>query len=184
MKRTIFSVAAALAFVASASIAQAQMPISVGVAAGASLPTGTLGDATKTGWNALATVAMQAPIMPVGLRMDGMYNQLSGKTIESVAGPKVNVMGVNANVVYALPGVMVKPYLIGGAGWYNSKADVDGAESQNNLGFNAGVGTKFALSGMSAFAEARWHVVPKMIETGTDEYQSGQFVPISFGLMF
>ena len=82
---------------------------------------------------------------PLGFRVDGMYNDLSGKS----SGPDVKVWSVNGNLVYAFPGgLTATPYIIAGAGWYNTKAE--GAdESSNDIGISGGIGARFALSGLA-----------------------------------
>jgi hypothetical protein len=69
------------------------------------------------------------------------------------------------------------PYLIAGAGWYNSKADEDGAESSSEFGINGGIGARFALSGFSTFAEVRFHNI-------FSDPKSAQFIPLTFGILF
>src|SRR5574338_830089 len=157
MKRT--SVPTILSLVVLAAVAatpaQAQRRTSVGFAAGATVPVGDLGDAASTGFHVLGTLLVSGTAStPLGFRIDGMYNSLSGKS----QGPDLNIWSVNGNMVYAFPGGMTAtPYLIAGAGWYNSKADESGAESSNDIGINAGIGARFALSGFSTFAEVRFH---------------------------
>ena len=175
MKRTLVVAASMMAaLVAVAAPADAQRRTSVGLAAGASVPVGDLGDATSTGFHALGTLSISGTAStPLGFRVDGMYNSLSGKS----EGPDVNVWTVNGNLVYALPGgLTATPYLIAGAGWYNSKAD--GAdEGSNDLGINAGIGARFALSGFSTFAEVRYHNI-------FSDPNSAQLIPITFGILF
>ena len=155
--------------------AHAQRRTSVGFAAGATFPVGDLGDATSTGFHVLGTLAVSGSAsVPVGFRIDGMYNNLSGKS----SGPDVNVWSVNGNLVYAFPGgTTATPYIIGGAGWYNTKADESGAESSNDIGINVGVGARFALSGFTTFAEVRFHNV-------FSDPNSAQIVPLTFGILF
>ena len=155
--------------------AYGQRRTSFGFAAGATVPVGDLGDATSTGFHALGTLAISGTAStPVGFRIDGMYNSLSGKN----SGPDVNVWTVNGNLVYAFPGGMTAtPYIIAGAGWYNSKADESGAESSSDLGINAGIGARFALSGFSTFAEVRFHNI-------FSDPNSAQFIPLTFGILF
>lgn len=155
--------------------AQAQRRASVGFAAGASVPVGDLGDGVSTGFHVLGTLAVSGTASsPLGFRVDGMYNSLSGKN----SGPDVNVWTVNGNLVYAFPGGMTAtPYIIAGAGWYNSKADESGAESSSDLGINAGIGARFALSGFSTFAEVRFHNI-------FSDPNSAQFIPLTFGILF
>jgi hypothetical protein len=176
MKRTLVALAALV--VAAAPAAHAQRPISVGVAAGVSQPSGDLADGAKTGYHVMGSVAFHAPLMPVGLRVDGMFNQLGVKN----ADVNLRILGVTGNVTYGFPGVMVKPYIIGGVGFYNSKVSVSGATSSNDFGLNAGVGAKFALSGVNAFVEARYHeIMSKDTSTGATNMQ---VIPITVGVMF
>jgi opacity protein-like surface antigen len=103
-----------------------------------------------------------------------MYNSLSGKS----SGPDVNVWSVNGNLVYAFPGGMTAtPYLIAGAGWYNTKSDESGAESSNDIGINVGLGARFALSGFSTFAEVRYHHI-------FSDPNALQMIPLTFGILF
>ena len=163
------------ALVAVSVPAHAQRRTSVGFAAGASIPVGDLGDATSTGFHVLGTLSVSGTASsPLGFRIDGMYNKLSGKN----TGPDVNVWTVNGNLVYAFPGGMTAtPYIIAGAGWYNSKADESGGESSSDLGINAGLGARFALSGFSTFAEVRFHNI-------FSDPNSSQFIPLTFGILF
>ena len=172
-----FVVATALLAVACAvasTPAEAQRRTSLGLAAGASLPVGDLGDATSIGYHALGTLSISGTAStPLGFRIDGMFNSLSGKS----QGPDVNIWTVNGNLVYAFPGgLTATPYLIGGAGWYNLKAE-EADEGTNEFGINGGVGARSALSGFSTFAEVRFHNV------FTDE-SSARLIPITFGIMF
>ena len=176
MKRMVVSSAFVLVAIGTLSgSAQAQRRTSVGFAAGATFPVGDLGDATSTGFHILGTLAVSGSAsLPVGFRLDGMYNSLSGKS----SGPDVNVWTVNGNLVYAFPGgTTMTPYIIGGAGWYNTKADESGAESSNDIGINVGVGARFALSGFTTFAELRYHHI-------FSDPNSAQMVPLTFGILF
>lgn len=175
MKQTFVSSTLVLAaLTAIATPAHGQRRASIGVAAGATVPVGDLGDATSTGFHVLGTLAISGTATsPLGFRIDGMYNDLSGKS----SGPDVKVWTVNGNLVYAFPGGMTAtPYIIAGAGYYNSKAE--GAdEGVGDLGINAGIGARFALSGFSTFAEVRYHNV-------FSDPDSFQFIPLTFGILF
>lgn len=183
MKRTLVSSALILSAVAAVAMpAHAQRRTSFGFAAGATVPVGDLGDGVSTGFHALGTLAISGTATsPLGFRIDGMYNNLSGKS----SGPDVTIWSLNGNLVFAFPGgSMATPYIIGGAGWYNTKADVDGSESSNNFGLNGGVGARFALSGFSTFAEVRFHNIFGDKNEITDERPSLRMIPITFGIMF
>jgi opacity protein-like surface antigen len=182
MKRTLMGSALVLSAIATLALpAQAQRRTSFGLAAGASVPVGDLGDATSTGFHALGTLAISGSAStPLGFRVDGMYNSLSGKS----SGPDINIWTVNGNVVFAFPGMTTTPYLIGGAGWYNTKTDEDDTESTNNFGLNGGIGARFALSGFSTFAEVRFHNIFGDKNEFTDERPSLRMIPLTFGIMF
>ena len=182
MKRTALKIAAfAFLAAASATSAQAQRMYSVGVSAGAAMPTGDFGEAASMGYNVTGSLGLNVAALPVSFRLDGMLNQFSLKDFDEVGA---RVLGANANVMYALPGVAVRPYVIGGAGMYNIKATGDNVEgeAQTEFGLNGGLGAQFSLSGFKTFAEARFHhVMSKDDETGAPNMQ---FSPISFGIMF
>jgi opacity protein-like surface antigen len=147
----------------------------VGIAAGAALPFGDYADVVKSGYNGTVTLGVTPLGSPLGLRVDGMYNKLSGKG----AIPDDRIIAGSANVVFNLPGVGIRPYLIGGVGYYNVKQDFTGAADLNKVGFNAGAGAAFPLSGFTTFLEARVHHVPL-----DDPSVSPTFVPVTFGIIF
>ncbi len=176
MKRNLAArVLLVAAFAAVAVPSHAQRRASVGVAAGATVPIGDLGKATSTGFHVLGTLAVSGTAgSPLGFRFDGMYNSLSGKS----EGPDVNMWTLNGNLVLAFPGGMTAtPYLIGGAGWYSTKADEPDTESTNEFGINVGIGARFALSGFSTFAEARFHNI-------FSDPNSTRIIPLTFGILF
>lgn len=155
--------------------AEAQRRTTVGIAAGATVPIGDLGDATSTGFHILGTLLVSGTATsPLGFRADGMYNSLSGKS----DGPDLTLWTVNGNLVFAFPGgTVATPYLIGGAGWYSMKADESGVDATNDFGINGGVGVRFVLSGFSTFGEVRIHHI-------FSDPDAGQVVPITFGIIF
>ncbi len=165
-------------------IASAQKGYAVGIGGGATIPVGKLGDVQNTGYSALATLALGSPDFPIGVRIDGIYNNLTHATPVTVAAaPTVGdlrVAGALLDLVYAFPGTYAKPYLLAGAGWYGSKVDTTGAKAQNNIGFNGGLGITFGLGPAAAFLEARYHSISRSVAKGG----VFQFVPITFGLMF
>lgn len=183
MKRNVLGIMTAiLAIAASAPNAQAQNPMSFGIAAGASIPTGDLGDAVKTGFHGMATLGVTPALVPFGLRIDGMFNQLAGKADVITVGDEIDlrVLGLTANGVWQMPGMVASPYLIGGVGYYNTKFDLDGADAENDFGLNVGIGMKFNLSGFGTFAEVRYH----SIFNGGDDVGNMAFIPLTFGIMF
>jgi hypothetical protein len=186
MKKISYAAAALAAVLLSAgtSSAQSSKAISLGISGGAAIPAGDFADLYTTGFNGTASLMFRSIGSPIGLRVDGMYNKLSVKDDALVTVPGFGVVdaavitGANANLVYSLPGTGISPYLIGGAGIYNTKLDIDNGDSpdsENKFGINGGIGASFPLSGFSTFIEARYHHV------FTDN-KATQFIPVTFGI--
>ncbi len=180
MKRTVLGVVTAvLALSSTASVVHAQNPMTFGIAAGATIPMGDLGDVYGTGFHGMVTLGFMPSMLPFGMRIDGSYNSLGSK--DEVGDFTARVISVTANGVFAMPGMMASPYLIGGLGFYNGDDDrtILGAEteSSNDFGINVGLGAKFSLSGFGTFAEIRYHNI-------FTEENSTQYLPITFGIMF
>lgn len=171
MRRYIVAAVAALfTLTVVSSTAHAQRPISFGIAGGATVPLGDLGDDTETGFNLMGVLDFGAPLIPVGFRIDGMWSQLGA----TGAGDDHRILALTGNVRYAMAGVGMRPYLIGGLGFYNQS---QGTIDENDFGINAGVGVEFLLAGFSTFGEIRFHNI-------FADPESAQFLPISFGLKF
>ena len=163
------------------SIVFGQKTYAFALGGGAAIPVGKLADTQKTGASALAALAIGVADLPIGVRFDGVYNDLRANTKGgATTNSDFRVTGVLANLIFAFPGTSAKPYLIVGAGLYNSKADTTGAKSQNNIGFNAGLGTTFGIGPAAIFLESRYHSISRNATKGG----VFQFVPITIGLMF
>ncbi|HWL39332.1 MAG TPA: outer membrane beta-barrel protein [Gemmatimonadaceae bacterium] len=171
---------------ASASSAAAQKSYALGVAGGAAIPTGKFGDSASTGYNVTAFIALGVPELPLGVRLDGVFNNFNGRTVLPPGGgaeietPRLRVMGAIGNLIYTFSGTTAKPYIIAGGGIYNIKADTTDARSKNEFGFNGGVGATFGLRGLAGFIEARYHGISR----GAADGGNVQFVPVTLGLMF
>jgi hypothetical protein len=176
-KRFAFALVTLAAFSAAASSASAQStkPVSLGISAGAAIPVSDIGDDYNTGWNATVSLGLNSVGTPLGIRFDGMYNSFGAK--DGVDLRDYKIAGANANIVYALPGTGIRPYLIGGAGIYGLKYDVPDRDWTTKFGVNGGIGASFPLSGFNTFAEARFHHV--FTDVGTI-----QFIPVTFGISF
>lgn len=178
MKRSLFITAlAGLALISLPFEARAQNPVQLGIAGGLSLPTSDLSDIVDLGFNGTVTVGMTPALIPLGIRIDGAINQFAIK--DELADGNARFLSVTGNLVYKIPGAMVSPYLIGGAGLYNVNIEVApfGSESENKFGWNVGAGINMPLSGFSTFIEARYNQVQ------TDG-ESVKFIPITFGILF
>jgi outer membrane protein with beta-barrel domain len=178
LKRTLFITAlAGMALVSLPFEARAQNPVQLGIAGGLALPTSDLSDIADLGFNGTVTVGMTPALIPLGIRIDGAINQFAIK--DNLGDGNVRFLSLTGNLVYKIPGAMVSPYLIGGAGLYNAKVEVApfGSDSENKFGWNIGAGINMPLSGFSTFIEARYNQVQ------TDA-QSLKFIPITFGILF
>jgi hypothetical protein len=180
LKRSLFLAIATIALVAAPRVSHAQLglvkPFQLGIAGGASQPMSDLKDAADLGYNGTVALGINLPFIPVGLRVDGAYNQFGEK--EGIPA-KLHVMSATGNVVWRLPSVGISPYLIGGAGLYMQSVTPTGgsATTDNHLGWNAGAGINLPLSVFKAFVEARYNSYST--DAGTVK-----FVPVTVGIMF
>jgi hypothetical protein len=180
LKRSLYLAIAAIALVAVPRISQAQLgvvrPSQLGIAGGAAQPMSDLKQGANMGYNATAALGINLPFIPVGLRIDGAYNQFGQK---ADGDAKLHVISATGNLVWRLPSVGISPYLIGGAGLYMQTVSASGLASatDNHLGWNAGAGVNLPLGFLKAFVEARYNHVSA--DNGTME-----FVPVTVGIMF
>lgn len=150
----------------------------LGLAVGANMPTSTLDETHDAGFHGAVSVEMSSPGSAIGFRPEVAWYQFGG---EGSIG-SLRSLAATANITLALPGTSVRPYLIGGVGYYNTK--VEDVDADDSFGLNAGVGLNFMLAGRTnAFVEARMHHVMDGIQRGGDD-RNAQFVPISFGIRF
>ena len=166
---------AALALTAGAAAAQ-RPQLSVG--GGVAVPTGDLGQAQSAGWHGQVSMGYRPPLFPLGFRVDGLYHDMAGD-LEGAAN--FRTAAVSGNLVLEAPGLVVRPYLIGGVGYYNTK--FQNTTSRNDVGLNGGVGLKFRLADLESFVEARYHTAMNAIGPEGNE-RSARFVPITFGISF
>ena len=178
-------VAAGSAVLATTSPLAAQRPVSLGLAGGASFPEGDLSDGVKTGWHALATIAVSTWMQPLGLRVDVAYNQFAlsdeAKAALGTGGSASQTVGsATLNFTYRLPmtNSPLSPYLISGLGAYRTGCSGDlECDAATHYGWNVGLGTKLYILGFRSFLEARYH------RTARGESHVNYF-PVTFGLMF
>lgn len=160
-------------------------PVKFGLAAGASMPLGDLGDGVGVGWHAQGSVQFGLAALPVGLRADVTYHGLTGEN----NGPDLNILSGTLNAQLSMAGLVAQPYLIGGLGFYRGDVGetrigntVFDPEATTDFGLNIGVGTQFNLSGFTTFLEARYHYV--LSDDDTEGGYNYTFLPISFGILF
>ena len=84
LKRSLFLAIATIALVAAPRVSNAQLgvlkPFQLGIAGGATQPMSDLKTSTDIGYNGTVAMAINLPFIPVGLRVDGAYNQFAQKS--------------------------------------------------------------------------------------------------------
>lgn len=155
--------------------ARAQSPISLGVGAGITMPRDDLESTADRGYHGLATLRLGLPLVPVHLRVDGMYGQLPAA---SSVGSDLQFTSATVNLGYdVIPLAVFSAYVVGGAGYYWTKLDVSGADRVRNSGWNAGAGVRLSLGALRLFAEARYHAIS--VASG-----DARVIPVTVGVMF
>ena len=167
--------------------APAQAQVAFGLAGGATVPSGSLSDRSNLGYNGLVTVQLGVPTFPLQFRADLQYNGFGGKDYtnalnQAVNGTDTRVIGGSVNAVFALLPGLVKPYLIGGIGYYDTR--LTGTDAIRKLGYNYGAGVKFGLTGASIFIEARLHEIKDATFNVGGTRSSAKFIPVTIGIMF
>lgn len=163
------------------SVIAAQRPVSIGIAGGASIPTGNLRDGVELGWHGLATIAVSTLMQPLGLRIDVAYNRFAFSDNAPALADEYQATGsATLNFTYRLPmtNSPMSPYLISGAGAYRSECSLEsGCEATTRYGWNVGLGTKLFVLGFRSFLEARYHRT-EIGDTGV------QYFTPTFGVLF
>src|SRR5258708_23664217 len=125
MSRKLLTVAALTLLALPVATSHAQL--GYGVAAGLSAPTGDFGKSVDAGYHLTGIVTFSAPLAPVGLRVEGSFNEFNYKST-ILANAKARLLSGTANVVFSSPGIL-GPYLIGGLGLYNASAPPSGCNN-------------------------------------------------------
>ncbi len=182
MLRPIHSAAlltvAALAFTAPAR-ADAQRvdsPVRVGIGGGVAFPNGDIARGMHGGYSVSGVITIDPPRWPVGFEVSGTLYGFSPR------GDNINgqVMSVTGSVLVPVAGVIGKPYLIGGVGYYNTQWPVTGPlDAERDFGVHAGIGTKVGNGRREFHIQARFHEV--FAENGIDgRPRSREIIPLSF----
>jgi opacity protein-like surface antigen len=156
------------------SIAAAQSSAHFGLQGGATIPTSGFGSDKQTGYHLGILVDAPTPVPLFGFRVEGAYHELkySGNSTRA----QVWMAGADLTLKVPTP-TRVSPYVIGGAGIYNSRRNLIVATgSTTKLGVNIGGGLRFGLAEGAVFVEARYHRCSG--DNGV------QMVPITIGLVF
>jgi opacity protein-like surface antigen len=211
MRYTAFVAAATIGLVAVSSSAPAQEEeesmvsssvVSYGIAAGATVPTGSLSNLHNTGWNVQGLVDWTSRTIPVGFRGDLEYHKLGGAQLTvtpsgSNAADDLSLWAATGNLLWLLrrgtATEPITPYALAGVGLYHTSGDQTaisgGAEttvsnSSTNFGLNVGAGVIWRISSFSTFAELRFHNVFNGALDDHLDKTNARFFPLSLGLRF
>jgi len=199
---SLVSVAIIAPSVLSAQVASS--PVSVSLAVGGAVPMGDMGDFGKTGFTFGGGVEFGASMFPLRLRGELAYTRF-GEERASFSDPdlgtfsaqsRISNLNVNINALIAptVPAAQIRPYAIGGLGFYNSTIDakftaggttVEGDDSKGSFGLNGGAGVRFQFVGFASFIEARYHYVFKGVpdaESDNQSWKGAGYLPIVFGI--
>ncbi|HEX5831302.1 MAG TPA: hypothetical protein VFY16_10005 [Gemmatimonadaceae bacterium] len=146
--------------------------VNFGLAGGLSVPVGDVADGFKSGYNIVGTVGWQPAARAWGLQFDLGYTNLAE---DNGFSDDLSVLSGTGNVVLTVANNSgIKPYVIGGLGFYNMDA---GGDSETEFGLNGGGGLTFPLGGISTYVEARFHSI-------FTEDSNSNYIPIVFGVRF
>ena len=153
---------------------RAQSAASLGLAAGATIPLNTYGADKNVGYHLGLVLDVRLPTDALGVRVDGTFNEMK----YSGNSTKAQIWCASGNLLLKMPiSSVVAPYLIAGAGVYNSRRTLlFGSTGSTDFGFNAGGGLRYKLTDGFAFVEARYHAV-----SGGNDIR---ILPISIGIIF
>lgn len=187
--RTFVRAGALLILTASAAAAQG-----IGLGVGTMVPQGDLADDAKTGFAGIASFEFGSRI---AFRAEALWanSDLKGRIITDgsgvplpdeadVSGDVKYIGGLGTVVMHFGTGTL-RPYVLGGAGYYNRSGSQRARDAagdfrelslnESDLGFHFGAGLKVSLGGFQLFGEARYHRV------NSDDGDTN-FVPIIVGV--
>lgn len=157
-----------------------------GLGGGLAIPIGTFHDGNKLGWQGTALLRFRPSRSPVGFQVDGNFMQMKFK---SPGAGKTQVIDGTANIVFTIPTseeTTFKPYILGGAGIYNVKAnpDIGATRSVTKFGLNGGLGFDIGSGPAVFFMEGRFHNVFSGTLNNIGGTSDASLIPVSIGIKF
>ncbi len=124
-----------------------------GGTAGIAIPVGRLSDDHAAGYVFGAVAEYAVSGQPYSLRGEGLFQRFALKS-NRTAGRDANVLSLGTSIVYRLDMVsQTRTFVTGGIAIYNA------TDEGTRPGINAGTGVEIPLTGFSAVAEARLHLM-------------------------
>ena len=122
-----------------------------GVTAGIAIPAGRLADDHAAGYALGGVVEYAVAGQPYSLRGEALFQRFALKSGRT--GDDSNLLSLGTTIVYRLQKSATQTFVSGGIAIYNATRE------GTRPGFNAGTGVEIPLTGFSAVAEARLHVM-------------------------
>ncbi|HEX9483110.1 MAG TPA: hypothetical protein VF929_00965 [Gemmatimonadaceae bacterium] len=122
-----------------------------GGTAGISIPIGRLADDHAAGYGVGGVVEYAVSGQPYSLRGEVLWQRFPLKS--GHAGDDANLLSLGSTIVYRLQHSAAQTFVTGGIAIYNA------THEGTRPGFNVGSGVEIPLTGFSAVAEARLHVM-------------------------
>jgi hypothetical protein len=139
-----------------------------GFAGGPSFPMGDLADQADTGVHMRGGLDLQIPFIPVGARLDVLWQNLPSQQTGSYTQ-----LGALLNGTFRLPMPILRPYLVAGVGQMRHDEPGD-VPTVTDFAWAAGAGVDLRLLIFGAFVEARY----------LDWGNGNRSVPLTVGVTF
>ncbi len=166
-----------------------------GIGGGVAVPVSNARDAFKNGFNGLAYVRVQPPVLPVSFGVNVTFQRfdladaevtVGGVTTAQSSGTGELLAGLG-DIKYDLWPGPIHPYLIAGLGAYNLKTDPSGAaassQSETRFGINGGAGLALRFGRISGYIQGRVDNVYTS-DTGAIDTKSIRVIPVTLGIEF
>lgn len=183
MPRPIRFLLLSLAIIAASSALGAQSRVRLGVSGGATIPVESFADENDAGWNFGAHLMLTSPFLPQDLKLEVQHNRLKHAATE--ANSLITSATLNLELNPGSATAKVAPYITTGLGGYFVQTVLAGSAAGETryddiikLGWNGGAGLRFALPGVNAFVEARYHAVRSK---GSPFIARVRYVPVVLG---
>lgn len=177
-------VALSLTVLYAASASAMGRPFQIGFGGGVSVPVSDAKSAFDNGFHGKAMIQFKPPVLPFSVGASFGYEKFDLKSLAPGSTGTGRILSALGNVNYEFPAGPIKPYVTAGLGAYNLNSSVDGVSgsSQTKFGIDGGLGVKFGLGGISAFAEGRIENI--FTDQGLNQSANTQVIPVTFGVFF
>ena len=169
-----------------------------GLAGGINQPVSDFHSGYTRGWNVTMPVGWDFVGTPVGIRVDGSWNRLTGQTSTSTYISDLTIWSLSGDATLRRRVESLGPsgtiYLLGGGGMHRIVSDaINGTtganangfatsfgRAQTNWGFNGGAGATVAVGQLALFIEARYVGIRGNNVAASD----ARFFPMILGVTF